>query len=152
MIGRRYSSAAAVAILISASAPLIHASSDWPRVTSDDLASAPVEHFVGAKSPAENGQKSSCRQVGGGMKHNMDSIDRGGDGGGGGGGGSHQDEWPEVVGMSGEVARTQILKGDPKLNVFVLPKTSMVTMDYRLDRVRVFVDEEGRVDMAPKKG
>ena len=54
--------------------------------------------------------------------------------------------------MSGEVARTQILKGDPKLNVFVLPKTSMVTMDYRLDRVRVFVDEEGRVDMAPKKG
>ncbi|EWM21885.1 subtilisin inhibitor [Nannochloropsis gaditana] len=60
--------------------------------------------------------------------------------------------WPELVGMDGEDAKKQITADMPGLNVIVLPKNSPCTMDYRLERVRVFVDEEGKVVVAPSQG
>mmetsp|Transcript_19747 Transcript_19747/g.55801 ORF Transcript_19747/g.55801 Transcript_19747/m.55801 type:complete len:123 (+) Transcript_19747:91-459(+) len=60
--------------------------------------------------------------------------------------------WPEVVGMSGEDAKAAILADDDSLKVQVVPEGSMMTMDYRLDRVRVFVDSNGKVTQEPRLG
>ncbi|OEL36475.1 hypothetical protein BAE44_0002505 [Dichanthelium oligosanthes] len=48
--------------------------------------------------------------------------------------------WPEVVGLSVEEARKVILKDKPDADIVVLPVGSPVTMDLRLNRVRIFVD------------
>ena len=65
--------------------------------------------------------------------------------------------WPKknLVGWTGEDAKFAVLAGDKTLkeeNVQVLPEDSMVTMDYREDRVRIFVDGEGRVVSQPSIG
>jgi hypothetical protein len=66
-------------------------------------------------------------------------------------------QWPELdlVGYTGEDAKFAILAATTKeeeMNVFILPEDSMVTMDYRTDRVRVFVNEEGMVVRQPTIG
>ena len=66
-------------------------------------------------------------------------------------------KWPEknLVGYTGEDAKFAVLAGDGTLreeNVIVLPEDSMVTMDYREDRVRIFVDGDGRVVRQPTVG
>jgi len=62
--------------------------------------------------------------------------------------------WPEksLVGMTGEDAKKEIKDVDPSLEVHVLPEDSMVTMDYRTDRVRIFVDADGKVVRQPNAG
>ena len=57
-----------------------------------------------------------------------------------------------MVGKSGEDAKAIILALDGTLQVVVLPENSLCTMDYRLDRVRVFVDSNGIVKDPPFKG
>jgi len=50
-------------------------------------------------------------------------------------------EWPELVGKDGEEAKQTILSENPSVTqVYIIPEGSMVTMDYREDRVWVFVD------------
>ena len=44
--------------------------------------------------------------------------------------------------MNKEDAIVVIKTQNPSLNVIPVPENSMVTMDYRLDRVRVFYNEE----------
>ena len=65
-------------------------------------------------------------------------------------------QWPELdlVGYTGEDAKFAILAAtkDEEMNVIIIPEDSMVTMDYRTDRVRVFVNEEGKVVRQPKIG
>ena len=46
-------------------------------------------------------------------------------------------EWPEVVGLDIEEAKVIILNHDPNISVEYVPEGSMVTMDFREDRVRV---------------
>jgi hypothetical protein len=48
--------------------------------------------------------------------------------------------WPEVVGLPIKEAREIILKDKPDADIVVLPAGSPVTLDYRTDRVRIFVD------------
>ncbi|XP_044954501.1 subtilisin-chymotrypsin inhibitor-2B-like isoform X1 [Hordeum vulgare subsp. vulgare] len=48
--------------------------------------------------------------------------------------------WPEVVGKSIEEAKEIILKDMPDADIFVLPAGSPVTLDFRSNRVRIFVD------------
>ena len=65
--------------------------------------------------------------------------------------------WPkkDLVGWTGEDAKFAVLAGDKTLkeeNVQILPEDSMVTMDYREDRVRIFVDGDGRVVSQPTIG
>jgi hypothetical protein len=62
--------------------------------------------------------------------------------------------WPECVGKTGSqcVAIIEEQAPDVRGNVFVIPEGSMVTMDYRTDRVRVFVDEAGTVKTPPQRG
>ena len=63
-------------------------------------------------------------------------------------------KWPEkdLVGMTGEEAKKEINEVDPSLEVHILPDDSMMTMDYREDRVRVFVNKDGKVASQPNKG
>ena len=69
--------------------------------------------------------------------------------------------WPEksLVGMTGEQAKLEIIlhgstnnSGLEDSNVHIVPQDSMVTMDYNLNRVRIFVDEDGRVVSQPQRG
>jgi predicted MarR family transcription regulator len=49
--------------------------------------------------------------------------------------------WPELVGKSIEEAKKTILKDRPDVKtVEVFPVGAKVTEDFRLDRVRIFVD------------
>jgi len=56
------------------------------------------------------------------------------------GSGGAKTSWAEVVGLSIEEAKKVILKDKPDADIVVLPVGSIVTPDYRPDRVRIFVD------------
>ena len=66
---------------------------------------------------------------------------------------SQKEQWPELVGKTGEEAKAAILKERPELRVQILDEGSMVTMDYCTDRVRIFVNPSTkRVTQAPGTG
>lgn len=50
--------------------------------------------------------------------------------------------WPKLVGMNKDDAIVVIKTQNPSLTVIPVPENSPVTMDYRLDRVRVFYNTE----------
>eukprot|EP00727_Mastigamoeba_balamuthi_P001566 m51a1_g11406 hypothetical protein (68) ;mRNA; r:7607-7938 len=60
--------------------------------------------------------------------------------------------WPELVGQTAEAARQAIARERPDVTIHVLKGDCCVTMDYRLDRVRVFTDDNGVVLRAPRLG
>ena len=60
--------------------------------------------------------------------------------------------WPECVGMTGEEATGKIRSLAPGVSIQVVPSNSMVTCDYRTDRVRIFVDDSGKVKDPPNRG
>ncbi|CAL4893024.1 unnamed protein product [Urochloa decumbens] len=60
--------------------------------------------------------------------------------------------WPEVKGLPGEVAKQKILLDRADVKVIVLPVGSVVTTDYDIHRVRVFVNKAGNVAEVPKVG
>lgn len=60
--------------------------------------------------------------------------------------------WPELVGMTAEEAEKKIKEEKPELKIHIIPPNSMVTMDYRLERVRIFVDASGKVAQEPQLG
>jgi len=49
--------------------------------------------------------------------------------------------WPELEGVNVDLAVKTIRKENPRLNVIKVRSGSAVTMDYRLDRVRVMYDK-----------
>lgn len=61
-------------------------------------------------------------------------------------------EWNHLVGKSADEAKQQILADMPNANVVVLPQNSPTTRDFRVDRVRVFVDGDNKVAVAPRPG
>ena len=65
---------------------------------------------------------------------------------------SNKDSWPECVGMSTNEAETLIKAEKPGVEAIPVPEGSMVTMDYREDRVRIYHDEAGKVTQAPRIG
>lgn len=66
-------------------------------------------------------------------------------------------EWPELVGLDVDVAQA-CLESATKLNIpqlqfFQVQMGSMVTMDYRMDRVRIYYDPVSRlVAKTPRVG
>ncbi|KMT10315.1 hypothetical protein BVRB_5g120660 [Beta vulgaris subsp. vulgaris] len=58
-------------------------------------------------------------------------------------------QWPELVGENGNEAAKIIEKENPCLHAIVLLIGSIVTHDYRADRVRIFVDCNGIVGPIP---
>lgn len=70
-----------------------------------------------------------------------------------GGNGSGKSAWPEVIGLTAEEAERKI-KEETSANtrVHVVPHDSFVTMDFRTDRVRIFVDSSDNVVRSPTIG
>jgi len=60
--------------------------------------------------------------------------------------------WPEMVGKEGTYAVEYIKEKSGLTNVFTVSENSPITMDYRTDRVRVFVNEKGIVTQVPRTG
>lgn len=62
--------------------------------------------------------------------------------------------WPELVGRPAEEAKATILAQNPGLTVFLVnsEKGAIMTMDYRLDRVRIFHNSAGVVTAPPTCG
>lgn len=58
--------------------------------------------------------------------------------------------WKELVGLTGKEAEDAIKKRCPHLTVEIIPKGSSVTRDIRDDRVRVYLDENGKVAQPPR--
>uniref|UniRef100_A0A8R7NWM6 Subtilisin-chymotrypsin inhibitor-2A n=1 Tax=Triticum urartu TaxID=4572 RepID=A0A8R7NWM6_TRIUA len=84
----------------------------------------------------------------------MSSVDKKPEGGNTGTGDHNQKtEWPELVGKSVEEAKKVILQDD-KLEawIVVLPVGTIVTMEYRIYRVRLFVDRLDTVAQVPRVG
>eukprot|EP00275_Glaucocystis_incrassata_P000260 EC118467.1.p2 GENE.EC118467.1~~EC118467.1.p2 ORF type:complete len:100 (+),score=17.51 EC118467.1:134-433(+) len=61
-------------------------------------------------------------------------------------------EWPHLVGQHVEKVKEAILAEFPGLNIIIVPKDLVVTMDYRETRVRLFVDENNIVMRTPRTG
>ncbi|CAJ2628090.1 inhibitor of trypsin and hageman factor [Trifolium pratense] len=57
--------------------------------------------------------------------------------------------WPELVGVEGTVAAATIRRENPLVNTIIVPEGTFVTADFRLDRVRVWVDTYGIVIRVP---
>jgi hypothetical protein len=65
---------------------------------------------------------------------------------------SEKGEWPEVVGLSGEEAK-QIVEQTPGVEqVQVLNENQPVTRDFRINRVRIFTNQDGVVGRPPRRG
>ena len=60
--------------------------------------------------------------------------------------------WPDVVGLTGEEAASKINAEKPGVKTAIVPNGAMVTMDHRLDRVRIYVNSEGKVEVPPRLG
>jgi hypothetical protein len=60
--------------------------------------------------------------------------------------------WPELVGVQGTVAEATIERENPLVNAVIVPEGSSVILDFRCDRVWVWVDKNGLVDKVPKIG
>ena len=56
------------------------------------------------------------------------------------------------MGYTGEDAKLAILEVEPTLSVQILPEDTMMSMDYRSSRVRIYVDVNGKVVRQPTVG
>jgi len=63
-----------------------------------------------------------------------------------------KEQWPELVGKTGDEAKEAVKHDRPDVNVEVLNEKSPTTMDYRVDRVRIFINDEGKVVGPPQTG
>eukprot|EP00546_Thalassionema_frauenfeldii_P012299 CAMPEP_0178924690 /NCGR_PEP_ID=MMETSP0786-20121207/17468_1 /TAXON_ID=186022 /ORGANISM="Thalassionema frauenfeldii, Strain CCMP 1798" /LENGTH=189 /DNA_ID=CAMNT_0020599431 /DNA_START=31 /DNA_END=600 /DNA_ORIENTATION=+ len=61
--------------------------------------------------------------------------------------------WPECRGIDGDDCCNLVIHTcNPTLECYVIPEGSAVTMDYREDRVRVFVNGQNKVQGEPNRG
>lgn len=60
--------------------------------------------------------------------------------------------WPKCVGMTGEDCVSYIESNTEGLTIVIVPEGSVVTQDFRTDRVRVWVDAKDIVFAAPSRG
>ena len=65
---------------------------------------------------------------------------------------SGKNSWPELVGANGEVAAATVERENINVDAVVLREGTGVTKDFRCNRVRVWVDEQGVVTRAPRIG
>nr|KAJ0204737.1 hypothetical protein LSAT_V11C500285340 [Lactuca sativa] len=60
--------------------------------------------------------------------------------------------WPELVGMKAEDAEKKIKEEMSGAMVHVVPQDTFLTMEFRSNRVRLFVDSSQNVVRAPRIG
>lgn len=61
-------------------------------------------------------------------------------------------KWHHLVGKEGIEVVTTIKEEHPDFQVVIVKDGMMVTQDFRLDRVRIWVDENGKVLRVPRVG
>ncbi|KAF8018362.1 hypothetical protein BT93_H3294 [Corymbia citriodora subsp. variegata] len=61
-------------------------------------------------------------------------------------------EWPELVGQNGEKAKAVIEKENTFVTVKVLPDGMLGIFDHCINRVYVYLDENGIVQWPPRVG
>mmetsp|Transcript_91077 Transcript_91077/g.262568 ORF Transcript_91077/g.262568 Transcript_91077/m.262568 type:complete len:221 (-) Transcript_91077:120-782(-) len=70
----------------------------------------------------------------------------------GGIGGSSSLSWPELVGLPGEEAKKILEDLDEGYTVVIVPPDGATTKDLRMDRIFLYVNEEGYVERVPRPG
>ena len=60
--------------------------------------------------------------------------------------------WLELVGVTTEVTEKKIKEEMPEAEVEVVPRNSFVTADFKLHRVRLFIDNSHKVMKTPAIG
>ncbi|KAL5712225.1 hypothetical protein ACHQM5_014416 [Ranunculus cassubicifolius] len=60
--------------------------------------------------------------------------------------------WPELVGLNGDNAATKIERENGLVNAIVVVEGSGVILDYRCNRVWVWVNKKGKVIRVPRIG
>ncbi|PNT15265.1 hypothetical protein POPTR_010G075400v4 [Populus trichocarpa] len=60
--------------------------------------------------------------------------------------------WPELLGAEGKVAAATIERENPLVEAIIVLDGSEVSLDFRCDRVWVWVDERGIVIEVPRIG
>lgn len=66
---------------------------------------------------------------------------------------SGKTSWPELLGADSEVAKATVQSEAPGKTVLLVPAGNLVTMDFRMDRVRIFYDRgTNRVAEVPRVG
>ncbi|KAJ0807182.1 putative proteinase inhibitor I13, potato inhibitor I [Helianthus annuus] len=63
-----------------------------------------------------------------------------------------KNSWPELVGTKGDAATATIERENPRVDATEVLEGSMVTTDFRCDRVRVWVNSSGVVVRPPTIG
>ncbi|KAK8693968.1 hypothetical protein V6N13_071534 [Hibiscus sabdariffa] len=63
-----------------------------------------------------------------------------------------KNSWPELVGTNGESAKATIERENRNVGAIVVRDGTIVTGDFRCDRVWVWVNSNGRVVRAPTIG
>jgi hypothetical protein len=67
--------------------------------------------------------------------------------------GTGRSSWPELVGVNGEAAAVTIVRENPKVaGTIIVKEGMMVTMDFRSDKVQVWVDKNGTMKQTPQIG
>lgn len=61
-------------------------------------------------------------------------------------------EWLELVGKTGEEAKAVVEKGNSNIRVEILPDDGTLPPDTDEDRVRIYVDAQGKVTRVPVIG
>lgn len=57
--------------------------------------------------------------------------------------------WPDLVGKNAEEAKSVIESESPHLTVHIVSEHSLMTMDYNMHRVRIFVNRDRTVVKPP---
>ena len=60
--------------------------------------------------------------------------------------------WPELLGVAGEVAKRTIEEENSLVTAQIVEEGTIITPDFRCDRVWVWVDETGIVTRVPRIG
>jgi len=60
-------------------------------------------------------------------------------------------KWPELVGKTAEEAEAVVKDEAPDVKIQVMPAGSFGTMEYNPGRVRLWLDEDGKVSRAPTR-
>ena len=60
--------------------------------------------------------------------------------------------WPELVGVEGKVAEATIQKENPLVDAIIVLEGSVVPLDFRCDRVWVWINKDGIVYQVPTIG
>ncbi|XP_058085500.1 proteinase inhibitor-like [Magnolia sinica] len=63
-----------------------------------------------------------------------------------------KNQWPELLNVTGEVAKTTIERENPSVTAYIIDEDAIVIQDFRCDRVWVRVNTYGVVTRIPKIG